>query len=135
MDDSPQLMAIMRANPGIRLSDDDQKRAIAGTLVQVGVGSVLQSGVIAPPGVGNTFQQRGCISWLKFQNSSEDLDYLVVDGNSYSGGNLNEFRDVLLEAGLAMKCVSFCWDREKRQMTMLNVHPLCCCKCESTGNG
>ena len=132
-----QLMAIERANPGLRLSSDDQKRAIQGTLMQVGVGSVIPIGAIdiglsANP---SDFQQRGCINQLRFQKSAEDLTVLIIDGNNYSGGNINEFREVLLDAALAMKCVSFCWDSEKKEMTMLNVHPRCCCRCEQSGNG
>lgn len=132
-----QLMAIERANPGIKLSSDDQKRAIQGTLVQVGVGAVIPTGPIdfGLPTNRPSFQNRGCISQLRFQKSADDLTLLIIDGNSYSGGNLNEFREVLLDAALAMKCVSFCWDTEKNEMTMLNVHPQCCCRCEETGNG
>lgn len=132
-----QLMAIERANPGLRLSSDDQKRAIQGTLQQVGVGAVIPVGpiIIGLPPNRPDFQQRGCISQLRFQKSAEDLTILIVDGNTYAGGNINEFRDVLLDAALAMKCVSFCWDSEKKEMTMLNVHPHCCCRCNETGNG
>ncbi|MFK7889827.1 MAG: hypothetical protein AB8B63_03345 [Granulosicoccus sp.] len=132
-----QLMAIERANPGIKLSSDDQKRAIQGTLVQVGVGAVIPTGPIdfGSPTNRPSFQNQGCISQLRFQKSADDLTLLIIDGNSYSGGNLNEFREVLLDAALAMKCVSFCWDTEKNEMTMLNVHPQCCCRCEETGNG
>jgi hypothetical protein len=132
-----QLMAIERANPGIKLSSDDQKRASQGILVQVGVGAVNPIGPIAIGSVNTTqtFQHQGCISQLRFQKSAEDLTYLVIDGNGYSGGNLDEFREVLLDAALAMKCISFCWDTEKKEMTMLNVHPQCCCRCEEVGNG
>jgi hypothetical protein len=134
-----QLMAIERANPGVKLSSDDQKRAAQGTLLQVGVGAVIPTGpiIIGNPtrGNSNTFQPKGCLSYLQFFKNAEDLTHIVVDGNSYTGGNINEFREVLLEASLAMKCISFCWDTEKREMTMLNVHPLCCCRCDEVGNG
>jgi hypothetical protein len=133
-------MAIQRANPGIQLSDDDQKRAIQGTLMQVGVGAVIANGPLTNGSIAGTVssgasQPKGCVSYLRFQKSAEDLTIVIVDGNTYSGGNINEFREVLLDASLAMKCVSFCWDSEKREMTMLNVHPLCCCRCEEFGNG
>lgn len=132
-----QLMAIERANPGIKLSSDDQKRATQGTLLQVGVGAVIPRGPLISGSLtlASDFQSQGCIDQLRFQKSSEDLTYLVVDGNGYSGGNIDEFREVLLDAALAMKCVSFCWDTEKKEMTMLNVHPQCCCRCEEVGNG
>ena len=135
-----QLMAIERANPGVKLSNDDQKRAVQGMLLQVGVGAVIPSGPITNSAITGiaiapaSGQPKGCISYMRFQKSAEDLTLIIVDGNSYSGGNINEFRDVLREAALAMKCVSFCWDAEKSEMTMLNVHPLCCCRCEESGN-
>lgn len=130
-----QLMAIERANPGIKLSTDDQKRATQGILLQVGVGAIIPTGPIftANPRPSRPDFIRGCVEYLRFQKSSEDLTMIIVDGDSYSGDNINEFREVLLEASLAMKCVSFCWDTEKREMTMLNVLPKCCCECERTG--
>lgn len=130
MDNSAQLMAIQRANPGLVISDDIKRRVLAGTLVQVGVGSILPSGPVVVGG-GKRLTDLGCIEYLQFQKSSEDLSYLIIDGNSYFGGNINEFREVLLDAALHMKCVSFCWDSKEREMTMLNVHPQCCCRCES----
>lgn len=135
MEDNANLMAILRANPGIQLSDDDTKAALTGRLVQVGVGSIIPVGsLVTPTRGGVTPQRRGCIEFLQFFKNDEDLSYLVVDGNSYSGGNLSDFREVLLEAAMHMKCVSFCWYPEERRMTMLNVHPLCCCRCETHGN-
>ena len=135
-----QLMAIERANPGIKLSGDDQKRAVQGTLLQVGAGAIIPNGPItnsAITGIASPLlrpQPKGCISYMRFLKSAEDLTLIIVDGNTYSGGNINEFREVIRDAALAMKCVSFCWDAEKREMTMLNVLPLCCCRCEESGN-
>jgi len=135
-----QLMAIIRANPGIKLSNDDQKRATQGTLLQVGVGAIIPNGSLTNSSITgiatspNRSLIRGCISYMRFQKDAEDLTFIVVDGNTYEGENIKDFREVLLEAALAMKCVSFCWDTEKREMTMLNVHPLCCCRCENSGD-
>lgn len=135
-----QLMAIIRANPGIKLSNDDQKRATQGTLLQVGVGAIIPNGTITNSsitGIATSLKSsliRGCIEYMRFQENADDLTFIIVDGNTYAGENIKEFREVLLDAALAMKCVSFCWDTEKSKMTMLNVHPLCCCRCENTGN-
>ena len=93
-----------------------EKRAVQGTLMQVGIGAVIPNGVLGNPVLTGSIgggQPKGCVSYLRFQKSAEDIQQIIVDGNSYSGGNLNEFREVLLDASLAMKCVSFCWDSEK----------------------
>lgn len=131
---TPQLNVIARNNPGINLSDADMKLAATGQLQLVGAGSILQQGpiVINPGGGTNPSPQKGCIEYLRYQKNSEDLVYLVIDGNAYSGGNINDFRDILTEAALAGKCVNFCWNEEKKEMTMVNVYPQCCCKCNET---
>lgn len=125
---SPQLAAIAQWNPGIDLSADDVKAASVGDLILVGQGAVIPTGpVITLP--GGRLTPKGCIESMRFQNGDEDLQSIVVDGTVYSGGNINEFRNVLTEAALAGKCINFCWSPRERRMTMLNVYPTCCCPC------
>lgn len=129
---TPQLNVITQYNPGIDLSDDDMKLAATGQLQLVGLGSILPTGPILtnPRGGTNPSPRKGCIEYLRYQKNSDDLTLIIIDGNSYSGGNINDFRDILTEAALAGKCVNFCWNEEKKEMTMVNVYPQCCCECQ-----
>lgn len=125
---SPQLAAIVQWNPGIDLSADDVKAAAQGDLVLVGLGSVLPTGPVITIG-GGRLTPKGCIESMRFQKNEEDLVSIVVDGTVYSGGNINDFRQILTDAALAGKCINFCWADRNKQMTMLNVYPNCCCPC------
>ena len=130
---SPQLSAIAQFNPGIDLPDDAIKLANAGILVLVGHGSILPPGGLSiAPGSRGKLTSRGCVEHLRYQKSSEDLSVIQVDGEVYSGGNISEFRDILTDAALHGKCINFCWNNEKHEMTMVNVYPQCCCECERT---
>lgn len=129
---TPQLNAITQFNPGINLSDADMKLAAAGQLQLVGLGSILPTGpIVANPGSNpNRNPAKGCIQILRYQKNSNDLIYLTIDGNAYSGGNINDFRDILTDASLNGKCINFCWNEEKKEMSMVNVYPQCCCECD-----
>jgi hypothetical protein len=130
---SPQLATIANWNPGITLSDDDVKLANAGTLVLVGVGSILPPllpPIIGPVIGGGAITKKGCIEYMRYQKGNDDLAQIRIDGASYSGGNLKDFREILEKAAFHMKCINFCWNNRTNQMTMLNVYPQCCCRCE-----
>ena len=69
--------------------------------------------------------------FIRIFTSIDDLEY-SIDGEIYQGGNINDFRDILTDAALHGKCINFCWNRDKNEMTMVNVYPQCCCECEKT---
>jgi len=130
---SPQLNAITQFNPGIDLSDDDMKLAAVDQLVLVGHGSILPTGPIGPGGLAPnpvTGVRKGCVELLRYQNGSDDLTLVQIDGTTYTPKNLNDFNEILTAAANAGKCVNFCYFREENRMTMLNVYPQCCCKCD-----
>ena len=128
---SDQLAAIARANPGISLSAADVRNANNGTLVLVGVGSILPVGPAGNFGIGGSVGvRRGCIEYMRYQTGSEDLREIRMDGAGYGGENVNDFREILEKAAFHMKCINFCWNKETHRMTMLNVYPQCCCRCE-----
>lgn len=116
---SNQLIAIARFNPGIQLADDAIKKINAGQIVLVGRGSTTA----ASP-------TKGCVEWLFYERSSEDLTRLKIDGTWYSPDNLKDFREAIQAATLAGKCINFCIDQTNNTMFMLNVYPQCCCTCE-----
>ena len=66
---SDQLAAIARANPGIDLSADDVRNANNGTLVLVGLGSILPSGPAGNFGLGSGGGSQpvpiGCIEYMQ----------------------------------------------------------------------
>ncbi len=128
---SPQLATIGQWNPGVRLSNDDVRLANAGDLVLVGLGSTLQTGNFAGTFVDPSFVsvRRGCIDWLRYQNKSSELTAFSMDGNLYSGGNINDFRERIEDAAFHMKKINFCWYPRERRMTMLNIYPQQCCRC------
>lgn len=128
---SAQLTAITQFNPGIDLSDANMKLANSGTLVLVGHGSILPPGNLSPnPIGGGRLTSKGCIEHLRYQKNSNDLTVVQVDGEIYRDGNINDFRDILTDAALNGKCINFCWNRERSEMTMVNVYPQCCCACD-----
>ena len=136
---SANLRAIVEANQGIELSAADVRNANNGVLVLAGVGSNLPVGDYKIVATLPHLTQRGCIEKMTYGRAgtpevgSEDLFYIVVDGNFYSGsGNLNDFREILEKAAFHMKCINFCWNSETHFMSMLNVYPQCCCRCEQT---
>ncbi|MCK5354438.1 MAG: hypothetical protein KAJ63_04920, partial [Methyloprofundus sp.] len=96
-------------------------------LVLVGVGSILPP-IIGP--IGGKLTKQGCIEYMRYQTGSDDLVQIKIDGALYSGGNLKDFREILEKAAFHMKCINFCWNYKTRQMTMLNIYPQCCCRCE-----
>ena len=116
---SNQLVAIARFNPGIQLTDNSVKKINAGQIVLVGRGSTTPSS-----------PTKGCVEWLFYDRSGDDLTRVKIDGNWYSPDNLKDFRDVIQAASLAGKCINFCIDQTDNTMFMLNVYPQCCCECE-----
>ncbi len=132
---SSQLAVIANWNPGISLSAADMKKASAGKLVLVGLGSILPTGSGVLSGGATSATSRGCIEYMRYQKGSDELSYLIVDGNAYSDGNLNEFREILEKAAFHMKVINFCWNSSTKTMTMLNIYPKHCCKCEKVKNG
>ncbi len=128
---SSQLAVIANWNPGISLSAADRKKASAGKLVLAGLGSILPIGSgVSPVGTATSASQKGCIEYMRYQKGSDDLTFIIVDGNSYSGSSINDFREILEKAAFHMKVINFCWNSSTQTMTMLNVFPKHCCKCE-----
>ncbi len=113
---TPNLAAITAANPGLKLSAQQVAAINAGTLVLVP--SLTFGGGPIP---------KGCLTRLTFGNSDEDLDFIEVDGVTYSGENIRRFKDTLLKAACCHICINFCWDTNTRQLTMLNLYP--CSEC------
>jgi hypothetical protein len=111
---TPMLAAISAANPGLRLSASDVQAVVAGDLV------------LAPffPGVP---VPKGCITYLRFGESDEDLNYLELDGVPYPAANLKRFRETLLKAACCHMCINFCWNTRTKTITMLNLFP--CSEC------
>jgi len=128
---SDQLATIARFNPGIELSDDDVKKISADQLILVGRGSIVPvgPGILVNPGGGGPIR-KGCIDWMFYGSSSDDLGRIRIDGVSYGPANLKDFRDILEQAAFNDKCINFCFDRTNNKMRMLNVYPQCCCRCE-----
>ena len=86
---SDQLAAIARANPGISLSAADVRNANNGTLVLVGVGSILPVGLAGNFGLGggsgSPSHKIGCIDYMRYQTGSNDLERIAMDGVPYMG--------------------------------------------------
>ena len=115
---SQNLAAIAAANPGLKLSAQQLADINAGVLV------------LAPapgPGGGSQPVPKGCLTYLRFGDSDQDLDFIQLDGVTYSGPNIRRFRDTLLKAACCRICINFCWNHETRQLTMLNLYP--CSEC------
>ena len=126
------LSAITGAYPGIQLTAADVQQINAGQIVLVGRGSILTPG---PGGLTGGFSPgglipKGCIDRLFYGTGSKDLDFIQVDGTSYSPSNLKDFREILEQAAFNMKCINFCLVETTNTMRMLNVYPQCCCRCE-----
>ncbi len=111
---NPNLAAIAAANPQLQLSSRQITAVNAGNIVIV-------------PAPGATLIPRGCLTRLYFGDSDEDLDFIEVDGVTYSGGNIRRFRETLLKAACCHICLNFCWNKETRHLTMLNLYP--CSEC------
>ena len=120
---SPQMLDMLRANPGLNFSATDLAKIQNGTLVV--------AGALAPPRHTSPLK-RGCISQLRYQKNGNDLERIVVGGTTYDISqvkNLNDFRDRLQEAANHGHEVSFCFYSRDKKMTMLNIYP-CGCKCK-----
>lgn len=121
---SDQFVAISQWNPGITLSSRDLAAINSGDLILVGHGSIIDSGL--------TKVKKGCINYLRYQNSGTDLTFFLIDGAYYSPSNLKDFQGILEKAALHGKCINFCYYKSSKKMTMLNVYPQCCCRCEES---
>lgn len=128
---SDQLLTIARWNPGINLSSSSIAAINAGDLVLVGHGSILNPnpGGIFNPG-GTKAIQKGCIDYLRYQESSKVLTFFRIDGARYQPRNLKDFQEILEKAAFHGKCINFCYNKKTGIMDMLNVYPQCCCRCD-----
>ena len=131
---SDNLINIAQNNPGIDLAQN-LEGIQSQSVILVGRNAIFQipSGALGTGFVTPTprpFPAIGCVEHLFYGESSDDLDSIRIDGVSYSPSNLKSFREVLLKAALAMKCLNFCINQNDGTMFMLNVYPQCCCECE-----
>ena len=118
---TPNLTAISAANPFLQLTPRQVAAVNAGNLVIV----PSPSGVVPVP--------RGCLTYLRFGDSDEDLDLIAIDGVTYGNvgpniaENIREFKDTFLKAACCHICINFCWDKEEKRIFMVNLYP--CSEC------
>lgn len=120
---TPNAIRVIAANPGLTFSASDIRALNTGNLV------LVPSGAISP---GTVTSVSGCITYLQFLNGDDDLNLVGIDGVFYTQGqitNLNDFRETFKEAACCGHGVSFCWYKEEKRMTMLNLEP-CKCTCD-----
>ena len=127
---NPNVVSVISANPGLTFSAEDLDAMQRGDLVIVGQGALPTGpGSLADPSQFPFWPSfpRGCITQLRYGTSSDDLDYLEVDGVGYWPVNLKDFREVLGQAACCGHKISFCWFKSSNTMRMLNVYPCKCC--------
>lgn len=82
------------------------------------------TGIFTP---GQVAWYRGCIERLYYGNSSDDLDFIIIDGKSVAPENIKDFADRLKDAACCHICISFCHDTRENTMFMLNLWPCQVC--------
>ncbi|NIR47458.1 MAG: hypothetical protein GWN55_01705 [Phycisphaerae bacterium] len=111
---TPGVINVIAGNPGLTFSPAQLNAINRGTLV-----------LSNPTG----FQPR-CITHLRYQEKDEDLQQITFDdGTVFTNSditNINDFRERLQEAANFGHGVTFCVDKDKKRMFMLNIFP---CKC------
>ena len=111
---TPNVINVIAGNPGLSFNQTQLRAITAGTLV------------LSNPA---DFQPN-CITHLRYQENDKDLQQITLDnGTAFTNAditNLNDFRERLQEAANNGHGVTFCIDREKKRMFMLNIFP---CKC------
>ncbi len=78
----------------------------------------------------------GCIRLLRYQENSEDLDYVLFDnGDSLSAGQtpgLKDFRESFECAAKNGMAETYCISKDRKKIIMVNLNPcLCSCGCKS----
>lgn len=115
---SPNVVSVLAGNPGLSFTRAQLDAIQRGTLVLVGVGSITIGGSLTP---------KGCITRLFYGSSSEDLDFVEVDGVYYAPSNLKDFRERFEDAARHGLRINFCLDKNTNKMSMLNLYPCGCC--------
>ncbi len=115
---TPAAINIFAGNPGLSFNTAQLRAINAGTLI-----------------LSNSFNfQPNCITHLRYQENDKDLQQITLDnGTVYTNAditNLNDFRERLQEAANFGHGVTFCVDKDKKRMFMLNIFP-CKCLCKN----
>jgi len=115
---TPVAINVIAGNPGLSFNQAQLRAINAGTLV-----------------LSNPFNfQPNCITHLRYQENDKDLQQITLDnGTVYTNAditNLNDFRERLQEAANFGHGVTFCVDKDKKRMFMLNIFP-CKCQCKN----
>ena len=121
---SPNVINVIAGNPGLSFSPAQLQAIDLGRIVLV------------PPTT-----QGGCIKHLRYQKSDKDLQQVTFDDGTFVTSlptsspkgtqvlNLADFRERLQEAANFGHGVSFCVNKDKKTMFMLNIFP-CRCTCD-----
>ena len=113
---SPNVINVIAGNPGLSFSP--------GQLQAINRGRI----VLVP-----TALKGGCITHLRYQNSDKDLQQVTFDDGTFVTSaqivNLADFRERLQEAANFGHGVTFCVNKDKKTMFMLNIYP-CRCPCD-----
>ena len=114
---TPNVISVIAGNPGLSFS--------AAQVSAIGAGTIVLTPV-SPK----------CITHLRYQENDKDLQQVSFDDGSYVTNaditNLNDFRERLQEAANFGHGVTFCEDKTKKRMFMLNIYP-CKCLCKKSG--
>ncbi len=113
---TPNVINVIAGNPGLSFSPAQLQAINLGRIV-------LVPGAI----------KGRCITHLRYQNSDKDLQQVTFDDGSFVTSaqivNLADFRERLQEAANFGHGVSFCVNKDKKTMFMLNIYP-CRCTCD-----
>lgn len=118
------------------MTDDINKLILSSSTIDV---LIQNPGLNLTLPVASEFDFKGgCIRLLRYQDNSEDLDYVLFDnGDSISGPVLKDFREnfeCAAKNGMALTC---CISKDRKTIKMVNLYP-CLCSCgpeEGRGKG
>ena len=105
------LIDVVAGNPGLTISAADFSSVARGDTVLTG----------------------GCIRYMRYGSSAEDLDQVAFDNGfvltEAEAANLKDFRENFECAAKFGMGATFCWNRRDRKIFMVNLYP-CLCTCE-----